>query len=789
MIKLNLKIALRNLFKNKVYTFLNIGGLGIALAAFIVVVLYVDYETSYNKGIEDYDRIYLVGRNLPDSKTEFTPAPLAGLIKESFPEVEMAGRTRATPFEFPINSEKGRVYANNALQLDHEAAKMLHVWPDTGLIQTMGMGLEMYINPLVYSQLFPNQKLKFPKLVFLGPKQAGQAVEIRGIYKTSEEHTTIKHDVIALGKDIGFGDKDFRNNNFNTYIKIKKGTDVNALLIKIDKRYKDELTKAGIPNEIKSANSIFLDQLEDLHLKPSAGSNINYKIVQILFVLSILLLAIACINFTNLIIAQANSRAKEVGVKKVLGVERKALIGQFLLEIGIQCFLALLIGLTIAELTIPLFNNLFNVPLTLWGSYFKLLLLLTAVLVTIIFVAGFYPAWVLSGFKPVSILKGNLQTSIKTQWLRNALLVGQFCISIIFIAGLLIVSKQLKFMRTEDVGFKVDQVVHIKNIQFYNKPKEFEAARAKIEKIPGVNFVTVASSIPGDFKTDTYPYQIEGKESVLNALNVDFDYFETLGAKLVSGRFFSRKLMADTANSAVLNESAVAQLKLKDPVGKQIKGCSGVYTIVGVVKDLKTQGFEKAVDPTIFAIRNTCANTKIQILVNINSNRMKEVLSTLKAQWSTINTLDGEDFRYDFLNQLYGKLFKQQEQLQAIFFIGSFLTIGIALLGLFAFAAFTVNHRLKEISVRKILGATSFQLYGLLNSFFLKVVLLANLIAWPIIYVMASKWLNFFAYRIDLPILPFIIAGVASTLLSIITVSYQVYRGLKINPSTVLKYE
>jgi len=792
MFKLNLKIALRNLFKNKIYTFLNIGGLGIALAAFILVVLYVNYETSYNKDIEDYERIYLIGRNLEDSKTEFTPAPLAKLIKDNFPEVEMVGRTRPTSFEFPINSEKGRVYSNNALQLDHEAAKMLNIWPDTGLIQTKGMGLEMYIKPVVYKQLFPNEKLQFPKLVFIGPKQAGQAVEIRGIYTTTASHTTIKHDVIALGKDIGFGDQDLRNNNFNTYIKIKKGTQVDALLTKISKRYQAELLKAGIPNQLntqKGSKLLFFDPIKNLHLQPTSGSNTNYKIVQILFLLSIFLLVIAGINFTNLVIAQANHRAKEVGVKKVLGVDRKSLVFQFLLETGIQCFIALLLGLTIAELIMPLFNNLFNVPLTLWGSYFKLFILLISVLITIIFVAGFYPAWVLSGFKPVFILKGNLQTSVKTQWLRNALLVGQFCIAIIFIAGLLIVNKQLKFMQTEDVGFKVDQVVHIKNIQFYNKPSEFEAARASIEKIPGVNYVTVASSIPGDFKTDTYPYQIEGKESVLNALNVDFDYFETLGAKLISGRFFSKRFISDTANAAILNESAVAQLKLKNPIGKQIKGCSGMYTIVGVVKDLKTQGFERAVDPTVFAIRNSCANTKIQILVNINSTQMKGALADLKAQWATINKLDGEDFRYDFLNQLYGKLFKQQEQLQAIFFVGSLLTIGIALLGLFAFAAFTVNNRLKEISVRKILGASSFQLYELFNTFFLKVVILANAIAWPIIYVIASKWLDFFAYRIDLPVLPFVIAAVVSILLSILTVSYQVYKGLKISPARVLKYE
>jgi putative ABC transport system permease protein len=275
----------------------------------------------------------------------------------------------------------------------------------------------------------------------------------------------------------------------------------------------------------------------------------------------------------------------------------------------------------------------------------------------------------------------------------------------------------------------------------------------------------------------------------MDFLDVNFDYFETLGIQLKNGRFFSRDFMADTAGSAILNETAAARYGVTDPVGKIIRGCGMDYKIVGIAKDFKAQGFESAVEPTIYAIKNPCNNKKIKIMVNIDQKSMTSALAALKSQWSAINTLDGEDFRYEFLDELYGKLFKKQEQLQSVFFFAAMLTIFISILGLFAFSAFTTNTRIKEISIRKILGATDFQMFKLLNAFFIWTVLIANIIAWPLAYLLAKKWLETFAYRIDIPIFPFFIAAALSTILTVITVSLQARKAVKANPAHALKYE
>ncbi|HMI03440.1 MAG TPA: FtsX-like permease family protein [Pedobacter sp.] len=792
MFRLNFKIALRNLWKNKVYTAINIGGLAIALAAFIIVVLYVTYETGYDKDVPNYNRIYQVGRSLPDYKTEYTPAPLSKLIKDNFPEVEVAGKMSTTWFEFPLNTEKGRVYSTKALMMDFKVAKMFNIWPEAKTVDENDPGFQGYVPKMFIKELFPNQKVVFPVMVGFGPKKDAQPVKLFGTIERTDEHSNIKFDIISLSKDVGLDNKDYGTNNFRTFIQVKEGTNIEALQHKIDQLYKAELIKGGLPandRRIAGRSVIFLDPLKNLHLKPMAGSDANYKIVIALFGLGILIIIIACINFTNLTIAQATKRAKEVGVKKVLGAYRFNLTFQFLAEIFMQCLLALIIGLIIAEMLLPVFNKLFGIPLSIWHGntalFGQLLLILTGVTV----ISGIYPALVLSGYKPASVLKGNMQTSYSTLWLRNSLLAGQFVIAIIFIAGLLIVNNQLKYMRAEDKGFKPSQVVFIKNIQFYNSPEDFEAARNKIMKIPGVNNVTVASDIPDGSKPGTNNYKLEDQELSMDFLDVNFDYFETLDIKLKNGRFFSRDFMADTAGSAILNETAAARYGVANPVGKIIRGCGMDYKIVGVVKDFKAQGFESAVAPTIYAIKNPCNNKKIKIMVNIDQRNMTSVLATLKSQWPAINTLDGEDFRYEFLDQLYGKLFKKQEQLQSVFFFAAMLTIFIAVLGLFAFSAFTTNNRIKEISIRKILGATDFQMFRLLNTFFIWIVLIANLIAWPLAYVLAKKWLETFAYRIDIPLFPFFVAATLSTILTVVTVSLQARKAVKANPANALKYE
>lgn len=792
MFKLNLKIALRNLWKNKAYTAINIGGLSIALAAFIIVVLYVTYETSYDKDVPNYDRIYKVGRSLPDFKTEYTPAPLAKLIKDNFPEVEAVGRTKSIPFEFPLTTDHGRVYTKKALQLDQETAKMFNVVPSGGPDEEKELKLNMYIPELFRKQLFPDPKTKFPQFIMLGPKAAAQQETVWGTIDRIDEHSNLKFDIVAIGKDIAFGDTDYGTNNHNTYIQVKQGTDVLALERKIDQLYKKELIKAGVSasdRRIAGRSVIFLDALKNLHLKPIAGSNTNYKVVMALFGLSILILVIACINFTNLSIVLATKRAKEVGIKKVLGAYRLSLTFQFIIEILLQCFIATVLGLVLAEVMLPIFNNIFNTPLGIWKGISFLTWQLPLILILVTFISGIYPAMVLSGYKPAQVLKGNFQTSYKTFWLRNSLLVGQFGIAIVFIVGLLVVNSQLKYMRAEDTGFKPKQVLYIRNIVTFTEPWSFEPLREKILKMPGVNHVSAASDLPDGSKPGTNTYKIEGKEATIDFISTDYDYFETLGIELKEGRFFSKGFKSDEENGAVLNESAVARYGLVNPIGKTISGCNIDYKIVGVIKDFKSQGFERAVDPTIYAIKSPCSFSKDKILINVDQNRMSIALAALKKQWPDINKTDGDDFRYEFVNELYGRLFKKQEQLQSVFFFAAMLTIFIALLGLFAFSAFTIANRVKEISIRKILGATDLDVYKLLNSYFVWIVLAANLIAWPSAYLLARKWLDTFAYRIEMPLVPFITAAMISTILTVLTVSIQARKAVKTNPADALKYE
>ena len=788
MFKLNLKIALRNLQKNFGVALISIGGLAIALAAFILIIIYVKHETSYDKTNPNYKNIYLVGRVAPAFTTNYTPPPLAKLIQQNCPEVELAGKLLPSGFEFSISSDKRKVYIKNSVVADYNAAKILGLNPEKGLIKPKGETERLfYLNKASMATLFPDKTNDAPELVSMGSKAAGQTATVSGIV-IPNLHSNIVYDALAVANEIdtqlGFGYP-----NYYTFIQVKPETDIKNLTSKVNALIKQAKLKEGFSVANVNTETVFLDPLAKLHLQPTAGTDTNFKAVVSIFVLGILILVIAFINFTNLSIAQANKRAKEVGIKKVLGSYRHTLTLQFVFELFIQCLIATVLGLILAELFLPAFNNLFKVSLYIWQGDTNILWILPAVLAAITLIAGIYPALVLSGFKPAMVLKGNFNTSINSQWLRKGLLIFQFTIAAIFIAALTVVSAQIKYMHTEDPGFNANQVVSIKNMSYFSKTDQFEVLRDKMMKIEGIKSATVANIVPDGSSTGTNGYTIEGVDNSMEFIDVDFDYFETLDIKLKEGRFFSRDFKTDTANSAILNEAAVARYGLKNPIGKTVRGCDIDYKIVGVIKDFKSQGFENMVEPTIYSIKNPCGNSKTAIMLKIDQKHMAGALALLKKQWPEINKLDGEDFRYEFLDDLYGRLFQKQEQLQSIFFASAMLTIFIAILGLFAFARFMTNNRTKEIAVRKILGANNFQILRLLNSSFLWMILISNLLAWPIAYLITAKWLETFAYRIDISLFPFILAGSITVLLTFITVSVQAAKAVKANPVKALKYE
>lgn len=789
MFKLNLKIALRNLWKNRSITAINVGGLSIALAAFMLIMIYATYETTFDKENPNYDRIYLVGRKTPNFTTNYTPPPLSKEIKESFPEVEATGKIKSGMFELAISKNENTVFSQKYLLAEYDAAKMLNIQPEQGLQKPNGNEFIFYLPKPSMATLFPGKNDTKPEMVSFGAKAAGQTGKVSGVVLTNP-HSNISFDALSITNEIGIGEN-YGHNNYFTYIQVKPGTDIEALTQKIQKMYRANLAKGDEDPDWKyiNATNIFLDPLKNIHLRPTAGTDSNYRVLIALSVLGFLMLIIACINFTNLSIAQATKRAKEVGVKKVMGAFRLQLTVQFLIEILMQCLVATAFALILAELILPKFNSLFEVNLAIWHHNSTLIWQLPLVLIAITLIAGVYPALVLSGFRPALVLKGNFQTSRQSYWLKNSLLVVQFSIAVIFIIGLLIINSQLKYMRTQDVGFKADQVVHVKNIMMFSDPKVFAPVRDQIMQIPGVKSVTVANSIPDGSRPDRYSYNAEGKNETIDRINVDFDYFETLDIKIKEGRIFSRNFKTDTANSAILNESAVAKYGLTNPIGKTIRGCNIDYEIIGVIKDFKTEGFEKVVEPTIYTMKDPCANPKLEVLLKIEESQMASVLALLKAKWPSINKLDGDNFRYQFLNDLYGRLFKKQEQLQSVFFAVAVLTIFIAVLGLFAFAKYITAGRMKEVAVRKILGASDIQILKLLNSSFFVIVVLANLIAWPLAYLLAKKWLETFAYRVDMPMQPFVLSAVITILLAVLTVSLQAVKSVKASPVDALKYE
>ncbi|TCD00005.1 ABC transporter permease [Pedobacter frigidisoli] len=795
MFRLNLKIALRNLWRNRGITAINVGGLAIALAAFILVTMYFTYETSFDKSNPNYKNVYVVGVSYPEFKTNYIAAPFAKAIKQTYPEVESVGLIKEGSFELTIKNGKNTLFTKNILAVDYNAAKILNIQPENGLTKPSGEVERLnYLSKESMQTLFPDKKDNKPEMVGYGASNSGITVVVAGSIR-SNEHSNFVFDGISLAAELGEHDN-YDMNDYSIFLKLKPNVNVANLEKKITDLYRYELLKNNTSKkstaELK-AISTFLDPLSNLHLRPKAGNDMPYKTLIALSVLGFLILVIACINFTNLSIAQAANRAKEVGVKKVMGAYRSQLTLQFLTEIFIQCFVATILALILAELVLPYFNNLFQVGLSIWQVDSDLIWQLPLILSLITLIAGIYPAMVLSGFKPALVLKGNFSTSKQNSWLRNGLLVFQFCIAVVFIIGLLIINSQLKYMRSQDVGFNSSQVVYIKNLTLFNNPVKFGSVsfnpvRDRLLKIPGIKSATVASFIPGG-QNGINSYEVNASKANIDFVNVDFDYFETLDIKLKEGRFFLNTFKTDTINSAIINESAVAKYSIKNPVGQTIRGCGIDYKIVGVIKDFKTQGFESIVQPTIYTIKDPCGSYKTQILLKIEENKMADALAALKAQWPQINPKDGEDFRYEFLDELYGKLFKKQEQLQSVFFAAALLTIFIAILGLFAFAKYITNGRIKEIAVRKILGASDVQIFKLINSSFFIMVLIANVISWPIAYILTKKWLETFAYRIDLPAMPFVSSALITILLTVITVSIQAKKAVKANPVDALKYE
>ncbi|WDF53902.1 ABC transporter permease [Mucilaginibacter sp. KACC 22063] len=792
MPNINWKIAFRSFFKNKVFYLLNLGGLSIGLAVFILVSLYINNEVSYDQWNKNIDHIFLVERELPNGPSPYTPGKLAAEIKRQCPEVIETGRMNTALFQIPFFTPSGRFLIKKWVGADYSISKILGIEPQGFKLNPNSTTPTILLSKATAKILFPGAASVQNKTVNM-MSRSGMPLPVAGVAADSPGNTNFEFDCIGFSPDITSGkEQSYATQIYQTFLLVKPQTDIKLLSQKIDAIYREaaltdtsKVAKEAVSRSDK--HLIYLDPLKNLHLKPHYGSHANNFIVNVLATLAIIILIATGINFTNLYISQATKRAKEVGIKKVNGIVSRQIIIQFLTEILVQCLIALGISIAIVYISLPGFNQLLSVNLFVSAITFGMVLQVITALLALTILAGLYPALVMSRFKPAEVLRGNiLSKGGRLSILKGAVSVIQITFALIFVIGLVVVNQQVKYMQNADPGFSAKQILYIDNLALYNNPRSFEFVRQRITQIPGVKSVTVASNVPSGLMPVSHDYSLAGNAYSMSTISVDYDYFETLNIKTKTGHIFNNPLPGDSLN-AVINEAAAKQMNLKTPVGNTITGCGSSYKIIGVIKDVKANGYEENVTPTIYLMNDHCGLSKTQIMIGVEANKMASIISTLNAQWPNINKLDGDNFNYHFLDELYGKLFVKQQQLKTVLTFFSALAIFIAALGLFSLAAHTITTRMKELAIRKIFGASGKDILFILSKPFFTIILLSNLIAWPIALILTYKWLQTFSYRINLSFMPFELALIASVIIVVFTVCFQVLRALKTNTVSQLK--
>ena len=801
MFKNYLKVALRSLNKNRIYAFINILGLALGLAVAILVFLFIKDETSYEKHWNGYERIYRTGikADMMGQKMDapVSCSPMANTLRTEFTDVESATRIQAGRQEILMRHDQTKVYIQHIAQADSSFFQVfnyefIHGDPKTALKET---------NSIVLTEE-TKQKL-------FGDKSAmGEVVNydnrrdliVTGIVKEPTGHAHFNFELFVSDNEIR---NIWINNGWNTYVKLKKGADFNSFETQMKTNFMkkiepdvEQFLKISVDEFFKQGNAFEyqLMPIKDIHLYSHKDFEIqqngNIMYIYVFLGIAILVLIIAGINFMNLSTARSGKRAKEVGVRKVSGASRNMLIIQFLVESVIQSVIALCLAYILVILLLPGFNNVLETSISLSNAYFTQTFIFS-IIITLFYglFAGSYPAFFLSSFKPISVLKGDFTKSKNGAFLRKALVVTQFTASTILIIGMIIIFKQIAFLHNKDIGFKGDQVI-IVPIQTDQMADNFRDYKSIFLKDSHVQSISRASFFPGDLPNQSM-YALEGSQEQLPLwnMNVDYDFFKTMSIKLAEGRLFNREQDSDSIPTFILNETAVNNLNIKNPLEKRLgtfinnNGDMRYGKIVGIVKDFHIEGFNQPIRPMVLQISNYTWFTAFKI----SPENASSTISFIEDEWNKLEPT--HPFRYTYLDKKFGALLRQQENFGTMFLFLTILAIIISAMGLYGLASFTAEQRTKEIGVRKVLGASVSQIMRMLTKDFIKLVLIANVFAWPITFLLAKNWLSNFSYQIDMPILPYVFATVLALIIAILTVSTQAYIAANSNPVNSLKYE
>ncbi len=818
MFKNYLKIALRHLWKHKGFSIINIAGLAIGLTCFLLISLFISNELSYDRWNPQAERIVRPVSDIKFGGSELRMAVSGAVIgpdvAREMPEVQAFCRLR-----------------NYGTYLVKRDGEMQQNFEERELLVADSSFFEVFPLPIIAGN--PKTSLREPNTIAISKTKAEKyfGTTQMAMGETLVLDNRLKCKVTAVYEDIPSNnhfDADFlismngnrevenasplwaTSNNFHTYFLLRPGTDVEAFKGKFDAFSEQKIAETAqvmmnLSLEEFEATGQYarytLQDLTDIHLysdldvELSANSSIQY--IWVFGAIGLFVLFIACINFMNLTTARSSQRAKEIGVRKVLGGLRSNLVGQFLSETVFLTVVAVLLAVGLAALLLPSFNELSTRDLVMpWSSgTFWLSLMLGTALVGLM--AGSYPAFFLSAFNTIKILKGQAVGKNKGVGLRSALVVFQFTTSIVLIVATLLVYKQLNYIQDKKLGFQKDQVIIVDNA--YVLRDKVEVYREEIKKQPGIKAVTVSSylPVPSSRSNTTFVTSREFRQD--NALNmgqwqVDFDYLETLGLEMVDGRFFDNQFSTDSS-AIILNETAAAILGFEDPLGEHlylpkddVQGQPrpedfNEYTIVGIVKDFHWESLRENIGPLSLMIGRSTAHVSCKF----SAAESASVVQALEAQWKKLTP--DQPFSYRFMDNSFTSMYEAEQKIGNIAMTFALLAIFISCLGLFGLASFTAEQRTKEIGIRKVLGANTPQIVQLLSKDFLRLVFIALLIAIPIAWYGMQQWLQDFAYRIEISGWVFVAAGLAAILIAVLSVSFQSIRAALANPVESLRAE
>lgn len=800
MLTYYLKIIFRNFYKNKSLSLISILGLSIGLGIFIIGLLYLNHEYGYDKGFKDWQNIYRVETTRPDSsKALVVPQPVYDIFKTTFPEIVASTKfMRAFLIQPLLKVNDKSIYINNLYNADSSFFNVFNFPFVYGNIQTALLKPDgIVLSKETSEKLFNNQN-PVGKTVLTGSEGDFKPLTVTGVFDNKKLPTHLSIDAVRLMETFAATDINLWNSSWvYTYIKVNPHTNVNQFEKKLSYKYNEAFLNHYNGNEEKKQSyaslhkTVFLQPLSGIylhsHMKEELSKNGSETSVWLITCLIIFMLIVSAVNFTNLSIAEAPSRAKEIAVRKFTGSTKFNILKQLYLEITIKCFLALLVAILIAGLVLPAFSNALSTPLYLFkNGNVKILWQVIALLACIVLIAGTYPVLYISFFKPVSILKGNFIQSPKTNIVRNALLVIQFMITSVFIAGIFIISSQVNFLRNKDLGYNPHQVLTITAGEFQTLLFGYPNIKQELTQIPGVENISYASSIGQPNDQMQMFLTVNGKEYIPQYVCVDTGYLNVMGAHLISGRNFS-SAFSDSLNAIIINRELADELGIRSTNDLvDIKYGGKPLKIIGIVDNINFYGFENKVAPMVFTTMNVSFINPF-LLIKLNTNNISSTIHSIESKWQNIEP--GYPLQYKFLDQTFQQIYDNYERLNKIFAYFSVCALLIALIGLFALAKLMAVQRSKEVAIRKVLGASLNDILRLLNKTFLKLIVIANLFAVPITFLLARNWLNNFAYRINIPITPFVIAAIILLVLTVFTVSIQALKTASLNPVEKLKEE